>query len=288
MIAEGFLPENGEYERQNNHLGAMTMKMQLNLLDNAYDFLNESLAHYTWVDDEPANWKFALLNLVHAMELLFKERLRREHAVLIFDDVDKRKNTVSLSSALDRLLSICGLPLTTADKNVIEKAIKWRNQVMHYEVEVDTVETNTIYCIIFEFLTTFHNKYLDGELHHKIRPEFWDYEALLMDFFRSEIVVYNGVEMHRSNPKDIVEAQYYPTFVSVGEAYLRIKYGEETRWQHDDPHFFETPCHDCGVRKRQYHTDGCDVEECPKCHGQLLSCDCELEYGEPQEPVWPK
>lgn len=33
-------------------------------------------------------------------------------------------------------------------------------------------------------------------------------------------------------------------------------------------------CHDCNVAPGGVHHWGCDVEECPKCHGQLISCGC--------------
>jgi hypothetical protein len=36
-------------------------------------------------------------------------------------------------------------------------------------------------------------------------------------------------------------------------------------------------CGDCGVKEGQLHVLGCDMEPCPACGGQLISCDCD-EY----------
>jgi len=53
----------------------------------------------------------------------------------------------------------------------------------------------------------------------------------------------------------------------------RIKYGEENEdWGAD-----RQKCHDCAVGKGGIHHFGCDVERCPKCKGQLISCGCGLE-----------
>jgi len=37
-------------------------------------------------------------------------------------------------------------------------------------------------------------------------------------------------------------------------------------------------CHDCGVYEGQIHEFGCDMERCPFCGNQLISCNCLYEY----------
>ena len=35
-----------------------------------------------------------------------------------------------------------------------------------------------------------------------------------------------------------------------------------------------TTCHDCGAEEGQSHEFGCDMERCPFCGSQLISCGC--------------
>ena len=40
------------------------------------------------------------------------------------------------------------------------------------------------------------------------------------------------------------------------------------------PYDYEGRCHDCGIFPGNYHHPGCDMEQCPNCKGQLISCGC--------------
>lgn len=45
-------------------------------------------------------------------------------------------------------------------------------------------------------------------------------------------------------------------------------------------------CGTCGVAEGELHEPGCDLERCPKCGGQLLSCGCTLVDHKRVPWVW--
>lgn len=60
----------------------------------------------------------------------------------------------------------------------------------------------------------------------------------------------------------------------VDKTYEPIPYGQEAVWGQEGMVPPES-CHDCGVSRGGFHHPGCDMEECPVCHGQRLSCGCD-------------
>jgi hypothetical protein len=77
-------------------------------------------------------------------------------------------------------------------------------------------------------------------------------------------------------PERIQAAQLQPTCSIAGVQYQRIPYGSET----DDWGADSAPCHDCRVVKGELHVPSCDVERCPACGGQAISCDCDYDDAE--------
>jgi hypothetical protein len=65
----------------------------------------------------------------------------------------------------------------------------------------------------------------------------------------------------------------FPIPMKDGDTLAPVKHGEETRadWGRDGKR-----CHDCAAKVGHFHHPGCDVEECPKCGGQLWGCECLL------------
>ena len=77
-------------------------------------------------------------------------------------------------------------------------------------------------------------------------------------------------------PEKIAAAQLVSSYTLDGQPVPRIRYGNEK----DDWGSDKTACHDCRVIKGEFHVPTCDVEECPVCAGQWLSCDCAFDERE--------
>lgn len=84
--------------------------------------------------------------------------------------------------------------------------------------------------------------------------------------------------------KDRVSCIEMSVELSSGKKLPQVPYGKETRGNYAEG---GEDCHDCSTPVGGFHHPGCDVEECPNCHLQLISCDCmgdDEEAGEGGPP----
>lgn len=126
------------------------MRIEFNLLDNASDSIWQAISLLAWKDeaDEARRLKQAILAVAHGIELLLKERLRRVHPVLIWENVDKfpalSARTVTSDGALSRLVRIGGLTSLEKDSDLIKALRDTRNAIEHYAWTTTKVEADRI------------------------------------------------------------------------------------------------------------------------------------------------
>ena len=84
----------------------------------------------------------------------------------------------------------------------------------------------------------------------------------------NDLIEHNGSMVAKGWPARIEAAQLETHYIIGGKAHPRVRYGDE------DADWGEGACGDCAVAKGQLHVPGCDIERCPACGGQMISCPC--------------
>ena len=262
-------------------------KLKLNLLENAFDYLNTSFEYVIKAESKEnyLAWKHAIINLVVAIELFMKEILRQENPILIYADinryqkVDRNTKTVSWSVAIERLKYITQNEISELDQGRFQKAQQLRNQMLHYDVEIIPQKALNDFANLFDFVKKLYAKYLENyttkPLEKFLYPEHWKKEKIITKYFGKEFSNYKGYTIYR----EFLEEQKWSHIILKGEKFNRIKFGDEPQyieWDNLEGYYTDN-CHDCDAVEGLYHSLGCDVAVCPRCHGQLLSCSC-LNY----------
>lgn len=93
-------------------------------------------------------------------------------------------------------------------------------------------------------------------------------------WFKHGLVKYRGQWVRGDFAEKLKRDQEAKAYQLDGTDYPRIPYGGErdVDWGAD-----VGPCHDCSAVKGELHAKGCDVERCPVCGGQVITCPCKLE-----------
>lgn len=274
------------------------MDFTLDLLENSYDYISESLMYYKeycYIETHDPDrddvllkrkWKTTFVLLTQAIELLVKEKLSRINPQLVFDNIDIKNNdsskTITFSKAFDRLLYLDSTVLKNVDIDFIKKCINVRNSCIHYKIKMNSIEIKQKYCKLFEQYLVLHRNIIGSDYYNREYVyQIDDIKVKARDF-----VVYRGNEYRK---KELAEyknqfnnSQELCYAISHNQAFERVKYGEENTIYNILGYDINASncryCGDCLATYGEYHDLGCDCELCPKCGLQLISCECIEEY----------
>lgn len=79
---------------------------------------------------------------------------------------------------------------------------------------------------------------------------------------------YCGLEMTAGDGAAVRGCSPDPVAIE-GTSYQPVRCGSERGWR-----LARGRCGDCGAWRGEVHHHGCDVELCPRCGGQLITCGC--------------
>lgn len=153
-----------------------------------------------------------------------------------------------------------GIGMDRDFRKALERVHHWRTTSLHRLNEIDQEDVATVASRIFTFF-----QYFD-------------------EFSASQ-----------SETRELLHGQWYDRIKYGDEEWLDEK-GKPYVWTNPDGSTYDfaamaakRPCGDCAAVKGQYHCQGCDVERCPRCNWQFLSCDCrtdeDIQYYESLEVV---
>ena len=159
-----------------------------------------------------------------------------------------------------------------------------RNECIHYKVKLNSIDIKKKYCKLFELYTKLHSKFFNKKY---INMEYNDEIIQILQYAKG-FEVFRGNEFTSKHLKqiknDIETSQKMCCLYNEIEIRRRIKFGEEPYLldkliedrAYAGANYLYTLkyCDDCLAIQGEYHSIGCDIEICPKCGKQLISCNC--------------
>ena len=140
----------------------MSAKEVSSLLASAQEFITESLRNLNG-----HRLRFAIVHAITATELVLKERLARLNPALVYRNIDtkspQREQTVSLAALPQRLANL-GIPLDSAQAQLIRDIAEWRHQIVHHMASFDAQVARRQLPLLLDFLACFLRTALDAPL----------------------------------------------------------------------------------------------------------------------------
>ena len=184
--------------------------IEFSLKENAIDSLKHGIEHYLESDDQ-TDLKYAVLHIAQAVELFLKEKLFREHYLLVFSKPEKANElskTVTLDECIQRL-SAAKIDFDVDEVNAFRKLQEYRNQIQHFKVKLKREDVTYEIGRALKYLELF----LDNELEIVVKDEL---EKELYDAYCEAVYTYDELlkkankEIDSYLPMD-KEKHYYKT-----------------------------------------------------------------------------
>ncbi len=214
------------------------MEFDLNLIENSYDYIEETLSYYKEVGyieshDEDRNsvedkrkWKTTFILLVQAMELLLKEGLLKINSKLVYENIDEKitnkTKTISYSNAIIRLKNLKPKMFSQNEVDLLISCGEVRNNFIHFKVSINTIEIKKKYCKFFELYKKIHYKVF----HKSYKNE--KYKYIIDNIIKNakNLEVFRGIEFTRSQlklfKKELAENQNNSYIIMEKKAYSRL------------------------------------------------------------------
>lgn len=158
-------------------------RVSMDLIKNAENSMNHAVEH---LEEGGSNsFKYPILDTIHALELLFKEKLNKVNPAFVWQDVDKypsiNAKTVNIDTAINRLEKIVKIEFDEEKKITIKRLKKIRNLIQHYKFEINLDEAKNLIGKVISIIIEFS----DNELNLDWGKKLHDYEkwAYLLEYY---------------------------------------------------------------------------------------------------------
>jgi len=249
------------------------------LIDNAKDSLAHAVSHLSnWEDKTPRKWKVAIREITHVIELLLKERLRREHPALIWIKVDDYslmdKPTVGISEAADRLHRICNISLPKGTDKTLYACKRLRNRIEHCEFQLNEAEAKGFVGRLLSFLIVFSKEHLGIDFEKEFKDDKTWGDLIEIVEFR----VAQAKSIKERFEKEEIHSDVCP---SCGEDTFHL---EEEKCYLCDHHESLVECEACGdliFESESRYLSGPNDDDgkyfCRECHDDIMRADYEYD-----------
>jgi len=145
--------------------------LKFNLFENGVDSLKHGIEHFI-----KSEYKYAILHIFHAIELLLKDALRKIHPVLIYKDIDKKVKEESLTVGFDSLIiRLENFELIQrAEIASLKKLQEYRNRIEHKEIKLDKEKAEDMLGGSLKFISKFSEEKLGVDLKDYVGKSNWE------------------------------------------------------------------------------------------------------------------